>query len=268
MQSDYAAGYDCANSDTFSGTPQSMEIETNEIEDIKGIPDNANPDKLKYNIDYSILQNLKNIGNLPTAEIQLINADTCSKDGEFKISAILDKKGDLKNSYSDVEILFAVPETSGICEITIEDINMNMTCQNTENFYISQIFIERQAVQDSEGNEIFFIEAFINSEQFACDISLKSNTKVSDINDDIDNANNTSTDKPTDNSVTRSKFYFRTNSIGLSGAGIAAIVICTVAVIAIVTILVTLNMKGALLPRSKKAFHDPTESSISKFVAN
>ena len=52
LQSDYAAGYDCANSDSFSGTPQSLEIESNKIEDIEGIPDSANPDKLNYNIDY------------------------------------------------------------------------------------------------------------------------------------------------------------------------------------------------------------------------
>ena len=89
LQTDYAAGYNCSSSDSFSGTPQSLEIEAHKVEDIGGIPDYANPDKLKYNIDYSLLQNLKNIDNLPTAEIQSINADTCSQNGEFNITAVI-----------------------------------------------------------------------------------------------------------------------------------------------------------------------------------
>mgnify|MGYP007070248600 CR=1 FL=1 len=36
-----------------------MEIETDEITDIQGIPANANPDKLTYKLDYSNLENLK-----------------------------------------------------------------------------------------------------------------------------------------------------------------------------------------------------------------
>ena len=55
LQSIYAAGYDCTNSDTFEGIPESMEIEANKIKDIQGFPDRANPDILVYNIDYSIL---------------------------------------------------------------------------------------------------------------------------------------------------------------------------------------------------------------------
>ena len=218
LQTDYAAGYDCANSDSFSGTPQSMEIEANKVEDIAGIPDSVNPDKLNYNIDYSLLENLKNIDNLPTAEIQNINADTCSENGEFNITAILNKSGNLKSIYNDVWITFSVPETRGLCEITIKDKNMSMTCQNEENFYITQVFIERQAVQDSEGNEIFFIESFSNPEQFACDISV-------DIKS-LGETNNTSTDK----SIPR-RFMFTNKSSGLSGGAIAAIVICLVVVI-------------------------------------
>ena len=267
LQTDYAAGYNCSSSDSFSGTPQSLEIEAHKVEDIGGIPDYANPDKLKYNIDYSLLQNLKNIDNLPTAEIQSINADTCSQNGEFNITAILNKSDNLTSNYSDVWIRFSVPETRGLCGIAIKDKNMTMTCQNEENFYITQVFIERQAVQDSEGNEIFFIESFINPEQFACDISpnLDIKTKNSSLEIDTtltDEANKTSTDEPVVNSISRG-VKFRNNNSGISGGGIAAIVICLVVGIAVIAFLVSLNAKSI---RKNKA-HEAGESSFSRFVA-
>jgi predicted outer membrane repeat protein len=252
LQTDYAAGYNCSNSDSFSGTPQSMEVEADKIEDIEGIPDSANPDKLNYNIDYSLLQNLKNIDNLSIAEIQNINADTCSENGEFNITAILNKSDNLKSNYSDVWLKFAVPETRGLCEITIKDKNMTMTCQNEENFYITQVFIERQAVQDSEGNEIFFIENFINPEQFSCDISLNLNTKT----------NATNEYEPTVNYNT-GRIMFRKNNSGLSGGGIAAIVICSVVIIAVVAILASIHMKNM----KKNQVHAQSESTISGFIA-
>ena len=262
LQTDYAAGYDCANSDSFSGTPQSMEIETAKIEDIGGIPESANPDKLNYNIDYSLLQNLKTIDDLPTVEIQNINADTCSENGEFNMTAILNKNGNLKSIYSDVRITFSVPETRGLCEIIIKDKNMSMTCQNEENFYITQIFIERQPVQDSEGNEIFFIESFINPEQFACDISLNLATKTKNTNLENDTTlTDTSTDGPVKNSISR-RAMFRNNNSGISGGAIAAIVISLVVAIAVVAFLISLNLKNR-----KNKIHEVGESSILGFVA-
>ena len=262
LQTDYAAGYDCANSDSFSGTPQSMEIETAKIEDIGGIPESANPDKLNYNIDYSLLQNLKTIDDLPTVEIQNINADTCSENGEFNMTAILNKNGNLKSIYSDVRITFSVPETRGLCEIIIKDKNMSMTCQNEENFYITQIFIERQSVQDSEGNEIFFIESFINPEQFACDISLNLATKTKNTNLENDTTlTDTSTDGPVKNSISR-RAMFRNNNSGMSGGAIAAIVISLVVAIAVVSFLISLNLKN-----KKNKIHEVGESSILGFVA-
>ena len=262
LQTDYAAGYDCANSDSFSGTPQSMEIETAKIEDIGGIPESANPDKLNYNIDYSLLQNLKTIDDLPTVEIQNINADTCSENGEFNMTAILNKNGNLKSIYSDVRITFSVPETRGLCEIIIKDKNMSMTCQNEENFYITQIFIERQPVQDSEGNEIFFIESFINPEQFACDISLNLATKTKNTNLENDTTlTDTSTDGPVKNSISR-RAMFRNNNSGMSGGAIAAIVISLVVAIAVVAFLISLNLKNR-----KNKIHEVGESSILGFVA-
>ena len=137
LQSDYAAGFDCANSDSFSGTPTEMEIETSEIEDIQGIRENANPKKLSYKIDYSNLDNLKNITNLPSAEINSINGTTCIADGEYRITATLDKNQNLEKNYSNVELRFAAPESTGLCEIKIQNKNLEMICQNAEKFHNS-----------------------------------------------------------------------------------------------------------------------------------
>ena len=248
LQTEYAAGYDCANSDSFEGTPESMEIEINEIKDIQGIPDNANPDKLVYNIDYSILENLRGVSGIPTAEVQFVGADSCPNDGEFTINATLNQKGNLKNNYTDVEIQFAVPETIGICEIYIKGTNMNMTCQNTENIYITQIFIDRQAIKDSEGNEIFFIETFTNPEQFSCDISLNINAKRN------------ITGKT---SVGRYRM-FKNNGDGLSGGAISSIVICIIIAIVTALILVILTKKGILFSGKKKSVNKTTDSTIER----
>ena len=105
-----------------------------------------------------------------------------------------------------------------------------MTCQNTENFYITQVFIERQVVQDSEGNEIFFIENFINPEQFSCDLSINLNTKIRENN----------------NSVVQQKYYNRSKD-GLNGAHIALIVI-----IPLIAILLTVIISVNIIKKKKK----------------
>ena len=241
LQSKYAAGYDCSNSDIFEGIPESMEIDANKIKDIEGIPDRANPTKIVYNIDYSILQNLKNIDNIPIAEIKFINADSCPKEGEFKINATLNHIGNLKNKYSNVQIQFAVPETSGICEIYIQDNNMNMTCQNTEKFYITQIFIDKQFVQDSENNEIFLIETFTNPEQFSCNISLNLNSKV--------------------NNSVESQSRFKKKENGLKGGHIALIVIMIlIAIISSIILVILLKNR-----KKKKLVNDARDSTVLKF---
>ena len=232
LQSDYAAGFDCSNTDSFSGTPSEMEIETSEIEDIQGIPENANPKKLSYKIDYSNLDNLKNITNLPSAEISSINGTTCIADGEYRITATLDKNQNLEKNYSNVELRFAAPESTGLCEIKIQNKNMEMICQNAEKFHNSSILIERQVIQDSEGKEIFFIEYYDSEDnQFACDISL--NSLKSDTNDN-----------------TPSKFkYYKNGNNGLSGGAIAGIIISIVVAVVIASVLAILIRKRKLLGR-------------------
>ena len=81
-----------------------------------------------------------------------------------------------------------------------------MVCQNKDKFYNFTIIIERQFKQDSEGNELFFIEPYESSNEFACDISLLSHNTIPE----------------EDSSVTAPQFYFK-NDNDLSKGAIVAI---------------------------------------------
>jgi len=230
-----------------------MELETDEISDISGIPENANPEKLTSSVDYSNIANLKKIDSLQSVNIDSIDGDTCSTDGQYIIYGALNSQGDLQSTYSYVEIRFSSPESSGLCYIQIDNVNITMTCQNKEKFTISQILIDRQIVQDSEGNEIFIINSFTSPEQFACDISLNSVTiNLTNINstesDDTTEPNETSevseTSEPTKKN--RNSIFFRNNNNKLSGGAIAAIVICSIVVVAGVGIIIFLNKRKIL----------------------
>ena len=243
LQSDYAAGYNCANLDNISDTPFAMKIITNSANDIQGIPENSNPDKLKYSIDYSNLSNLKKIANMSNAEIIRISGENCSIDGQYIIYATLNKNENLSSKYSDVTFRISIPESISTCELSINNLNVVMVCQNEDKFYNSTIITERQTIQDSEGNELFFIEPYESSDEFACDISLLS-----------------SNDIPTeDNSLTGRRFYFKKNN-GLSKGAIAAIVVVLVAVVAtLIGIIIFLKRKSSLI---KEHQNDNSNSTI------
>ena len=255
LKTEYAAGYDCANSVTISGTPQSMELETSEINDIQGIPENLNPDDLKYKLDYSLLQNLQNIDNLPNLVINEINGDTCFTNGQYIVKATLDKNENLEDKYSNVTLRMSVPESNGLCEINIKNKSLEMVCENTEKFYMSNILIERQPIQDSEGKEIFIIDNFESTNEFACDVSINSPSTNS--------SNGTTDGESTDQ--TPNKFYFnRKNSSGLTGGAIAGIVIAIVVVLLATSVLIILGKKGVL--SSKKDLDNKREYNSSNFI--
>ena len=172
LQNDYVAGYNCANLDNISDTPFAMNIISRSICDIKGIPENADPDKLNYNTDYSNLSNLKQITNISNAEINKISGENCSLDGQYIVYATLNKNENLLSKYSDVIFRISIPESNSICEVNIDKTNVEMICQNEDKFYNSKIIIERQTIQDSEGKELFFIDTYESSNEFACDISI------------------------------------------------------------------------------------------------
>ena len=64
-----------------------MKIKTDYLDNIQRFPDNINLDKLNYKMDYSTLNNLKQLDNVPDAYISNINGTTCIFDGQYKIIA-------------------------------------------------------------------------------------------------------------------------------------------------------------------------------------
>ena len=244
LKSELAAGYDCSNSDTITGTPLEMELETPEISIIQGIPENANPNNLKYKVDYSALENLKTIDTIPIATIQNINGDNCTTEGLYIINAKLDRNANLSNNYSDVNMSIAVPESTSLCKVFINERDINMFCQNRDKFYIREILIERQIIQDAEGKEIFFIDSYTLPENssFYCDISVKSETY-------------------TTQEKNSSKKYYTKKDGGLSTGALVAIIICVVAVIGIVVLLII------CLSRRSKIGQEVMSENSSEFRA-
>ena len=248
LKTDLAAGYDCSNTGEISGTPSGMILITDDIGNISGIPDNINPAQLNNSIDYSIKANLEKVNNLPIVNITNINGDKCEENGQYNILAkLVDKNNqNLNNKYNNVEIRFSMPESSGLCEININD-NIKMTCENKEKFDVSQILIERQVIQDQNGNGLFIINSYTNPEVFGCDISYNS-TLIKPGETDEPNESNKPEIPEKNNPINYSK---RKNN-GLTGGAIAGITIASVAVVGIAVTLIILMKRGVLLGKKTK----------------
>ena len=106
---------------------------------------------------------------------------------------------------------------------------------------MSNIYIERQTIQDSEGTELFFIDNYVSENEFACDISL-----TSVVGNSAPNETTTDVNSDTANSTSGKFKYHKNSSSGLSGGAIAAIVISLVVVIGVVVALIALGKKGIL----------------------
>ena len=222
------AKYDCTNNGSFIGTPISMKImEADDINNIQGIPDNIIPEKLNNKIDYSSLYNLKDLDNVPDAYISNINGTTCIKDGQYTITATLNKNENLNSKYDNIVLGFAAPESSSLCSLTIENTNLEMVCYNKEKFYESKIYIERQLIKDENDKGLFFINSYESDEKIECDISLKTGSIV-------------------ENDEAKSNYIVHKKSTVLSGVAIAGIVIGVgAAIIAIILFIYFFIKKGA-----------------------
>ena len=248
LQTDYAAGYNCANIDNITVSPFAMKIISKSITDIQGIPEDADPNRLKYNIDYSNLTNLEQVANLPNAEINRISGENCSIDGQYVIYATLNKNENLLSNYSDVIFRISIPESCSICEVSIKNKNIVMICQNEDKFYNSKIIIERQTIQDSEGNELFFIEAYESSNEFACDISLLSSYYI-----------------PEDNNPSKKYHFYPEKDRSLSKEAIAAIVVVILVIIAtLIGLVIFYKRKEALIKKKNEEVLD-ADSAVENF---
>ena len=260
LKTDLAAGYNCENTKEISGTPSGMEIETDDLNDISGIPENGNLDKLKPKIDYTNIINLKKINDLPVISIIDINGDKCAENGQYIITAEFteNKNNNLKNEYENVEIRFSIPESSGLCNIEIDD-KIIMTCANKEKFDVSQILIERNIAQDKEGNDIFIINSITSLELFGCGIS----------NDSVPAPEKSNNETEPEINTDKHIYERKKNKTGLSGGAIAVIVIISIIVITGIIILVICIKNKKLLCKENNSNNNnkiPTEPSNMKFA--
>jgi len=248
LQTNLSAGYDCSNNGTISGTPSKMEIETENITDISGIPENKNQEELKGNIDYSNLVNLQKIDELPVVNITNITGDTCTENGQYIITAkiVEQKTNTLKNKYQNVEMRLSIPESSALCSINVNDI-ITMTCENKDKFDESQILIEKSVIKDQKGNDIFIVNSFTNLEVFGCDISY--NSAITPVEEDgIDTVIPSYV-------VSNNTRYIKKKNSGLSGGAIAGIVIACVVAVAAVTAIIILGKNGIFSRIPQKKFN-------------
>ena len=75
-----------------------MRIDDEENAEISGIPQNADPSKIKIAVDFSKLENLKLINELPLVQVKSINGSNCSLSGSYIIDATY-TKGEIKDRF-------------------------------------------------------------------------------------------------------------------------------------------------------------------------
>jgi hypothetical protein len=251
VKSTEASGFDCNTNKDASDDINGMELDPSN--EIGGLPEETDPTKLPITVDYSNPDNLKIIDNLSKLTINDdgVDGQFCQTNGTYFIRGTLDKEG-LKD-INNVEIPFASPDSSGLCNIKVNGKDVTMECQNKEKFTTSQILFEQSTIKDINDNPLFILDSYTNLKSFACDISEKSvlpkdDTKNNtDKTKDNDNNNNNNGGENNENNSEKYHKYYKESSSGLKGGAIAAIIISIVAALAIVTGIL-LYFKGKTKP--------------------
>jgi hypothetical protein len=252
-----------------------MSLDTDEIGSISGI-DNVNLQPItnaNNNIDYSNIEDLRKISELPNVNINNINGESCSNNGQYIIYGEISDISKVEEKYSNINLLLSSTKSIGLCEVNInkDDKNITIICQNSDKFEMSQIRIEKSLIQDSEGNNIFQIKSYSSPEQFSCDISLNSVKITTQGNNATEPETQVETEReqepepkpdPEQTKKGYSSRFWRTNS-GLSGGTIVAIIIPLVVVI-IALIIVFVLMKKGILSKKDKNIKDANDSTIRK----
>ena len=267
-----AAGFDCSGN---ANDAEGMEID--QKVKIAGLPDPANPDTLPVVTNYSDPASLEVINNLPIVEIKEINGSECEDSGKYTITGEI-KSGTL-NDTTGVLIPFSSTDSSGLCDIEVNDKNVNMECHNKENFDSSPIIFEQTTIQDSNGKEIFILNKFTNQKSFSCAISVNSSLPQNLTNSTVSPSTSTSTTPSTTSSTPTSsesstdatnpagksntyRYFNNNDSSGLKGGAIAGIIVAVVAALAIVTGL-AIYCKGN---NTKAPIENLSNSSIEKMA--
>ena len=232
-------GVDCQTNNEISGTIGGMQVNTDDLNDIGGMPEGADPSQLDNKIDYSKLENLKEISSLPTVNITSMNGSDCEDYGNYTIEGEVIEGELTDGEYQNVIIPFGFPDSSGLCVVKAKSGKVDVVCQNREKFDYSSISYEPSVIKNVSDIALFKIGSYTNQKKFACDLSVFS-------------------ELPADNSTTGINSLNKNNkSSGLSGAAIAAIVICLVAAVIIISAIIICIKKGKI----KRQEENITENS-------
>ena len=167
---------------------------------------------------------------------------------------------------------FATPDSKGVCKInSLTDSNIELICENTEDFSPTQVLISSQVINDANGNPIFkIVNDKTAADLFGCAISENSTLPTAD--EEAEGTGESSSDSTTssassDTTLTQgSGLYHRnTSSGGLSGGAIAGIVIACAAVLIAVCVLIGLVRKGALGARKSAAIPIDNSTTVAQF---
>lgn len=264
-QTDNSGALDCS-SDNENRVPVSSEFEDNII---GGAPEKITVDE-NPNPDYSTIEGLNEFDSLPSITINDITSDNCVNTGKYKIDGTY--KGELANSdiKHNIKIPFATPDSSGLCTMSVDqsDKKIQLICDNTEFFDVSEIMISPQAVNnETDSTPLFKItNDFTAPSQFACaisDDSLPPNAQ----NPENGNDSNDPGNDGNDGGVSKAgKTKYSKNSSGLGGGAIAGIVIACVVVVGIVGALIALGKSGAFASKSAvTAASIDNSSTVNRF---
>ena len=260
-ESSTAGGFDCTSDDDAQGTPLGMEV--SEDSPIAGLPDPADPDKIPSTDDYSDVNKLNEIDDLPNIEIKEIDGTNCGESGDYTIKGTIVNNGKLAD-LEGIDIPFSSPDSVGRCDIKVNNKDVQMNCHNKEKFTASPILFEQNIIKDSQGKALFVLQKYTNQKSFACALSVNSVAAKSQSSSSSpsDQTNDSSTQSPQGNSENIRHYYKNSESGGLKGGAIAALVIPIVAAIAIfagVLLYCTKNTK----PPVDNSFNNSTIDKIA-----
>ena len=268
-----SASYGCSPSVTINAAPTEVEIDDEESL-IVGAPDEIEV-QTNPTIDLTELSNLGTIEKLPSVNITNITSLNCTYTGQFSIIGdLVDSSNQLSsfNKSKSFVVPFATPDSKGVCKInSLTDSNIELICENTEDFSPTQVLISSQVINDANGNPIFKIaNDKTAADLFGCATSENSTLPTAD--EEAENTGESSTDSTTSTtssdttSTQGSGLYHRnTSSGGLSGGAIAGIVIACAAVLIAVLVLIGLVKKGALGARKRVAIPIDNSTTVAQF---